>query len=104
MPKITTDGTFESDVLNSKVPVMVDFWAPWCAPCRSIDPILERIAEKGADKVAVFKLNVDENSLMPSRYGIMAVPTIVIFTKGRITREFVGLEREEVYQGALSIL
>jgi thioredoxin 1 len=103
MPKTTTDQNFESDVLNANVTVVVDFWAPWCAPCRAVDPIMERVAQRGGDKIAVFKMNVDENSLIPSRYGITAIPTVVFFTKGRITREFVGVEREEVYTGALSL-
>jgi thioredoxin 1 len=103
MPRITTDLNFESDVLNSPIPVLVNFWAPWCAPCRVVDPIIDTISQKAGTQATVFRMNVDENSLIPSRYGITAVPTIVVFTKGRITREIVGVEREEVYAGAIPL-
>jgi thioredoxin 1 len=103
MPKNTSDLTFENDVLKSSVPVLVDFWAPWCGPCRIAGPIMEQIAMKTAGKAEVFKLNVDENSQIPGRYGITAIPTVIVFRNGRIEREFVGVQPEDVYLGALSL-
>jgi thioredoxin 1 len=103
MPKETSDLTFENDVLKSSVPVLVDFWAPWCGPCRIADPIIEELAQKTSGKAVVFKMNVDENSLIPVRYGITAIPTVIVFRNGRIEREFVGVQPEHVYMGALSL-
>jgi thioredoxin 1 len=98
----TTDATFKKDVLESDVPVMVDFWAAWCGPCRMVGPIIERISEKMAGKVKVFKLNVDENPATASQYGITGIPTVIIFRNGKIDREFVGVQTEQVYLNALA--
>ncbi|HUI92374.1 MAG TPA: thioredoxin [Chitinivibrionales bacterium] len=103
MHKETSDLTFENDVLKSGVPVLVDFWAPWCGPCKIAEPILEQIAQKTSGKAQVFKMNVDENSLIPGRYGITAIPTVIVFRNGRIEREFVGVQPENVYLGALAL-
>jgi thioredoxin 1 len=103
MSKETNDSGFEKDVLASDKPVLVDFWAPWCGPCRVLAPIVDKISEKAEGKVEIFKMNVDANTEIPSRYGITAIPTVIIFNKGRIEREFVGVQPEEMYYKALSL-
>jgi len=101
MANETTDATFKDDVLNSEIPVLVDFWAPWCGPCRMVGPIIDRIGEKMKNKVKVFKLNVDENPSTAGSYGITGIPTVIIFKNGQIEREFVGVQPEQVYLDAL---
>lgn len=103
MSKETNDSGFEKDVLASDKPVLVDFWAPWCGPCTVLSPIVDKISEKAKGKVEIFKMNVDANTQIPSRYGITAIPTVIIFNKGRIEREFVGIQPEEMYYKALSL-
>ncbi len=103
MAGITTDATFKNDVLESNQPVLVDFWAPWCGPCRMVGPIIERISEKMGGKVKVYKLNVDENPVISSQFGITGIPTVIIFRNGQIEREFVGVQPEQVYMNALTV-
>jgi thioredoxin 1 len=85
-----TDANFQSEVLDSDVPVIVDFWAAWCGPCRMVGPIVEEIAQDQAGKVKVMKLNVDENRETATKYGIMSIPTILLFDKGAVSKQVVG--------------
>ena len=84
------DGTFESEVLKSEVPVLVDFWAPWCAPCRAIAPAIDDLAETYAGKVKVVKLNDDEQPSTPQKYGIRGIPTLILFKNGAAVDQIVG--------------
>ena len=85
-----TAKTFAEDVLASEKPVLVDFWATWCGPCKMVAPVLEEIATEYADKIAVVKLNIDENPAVSQRYGIMAIPTMNVFSGGQVVKQIVG--------------
>lgn len=86
----TTDASFEADVLNSTQPVVVDFWAEWCGPCRMIGPSLEEISDEMADKVKVVKVNIDENPGVASKLGIRSIPTMMLFKEGKLASQKVG--------------
>ncbi len=86
-----SDATFEQEVLKSELPVLVDFWAPWCGPCRMIAPSVEAIAVERADKLKVVKLNVDDNPATPQKYGIMGIPTLILFKGGDAKETVVGV-------------
>src|SRR5437868_5681226 len=86
-----SDSTFENEVLNSNQPVLVDFWAAWCAPCRMLAPTVEAVAEKFQGKAKVVKLNVDENVDSSSRYGIKGIPTLILFRNGKEAERVVGV-------------
>lgn len=85
------DSSFESEVLKSDKPVLVDFWAPWCGPCRAIAPIVEELAEDFGDKVKFTKCNVDENPTTPTKYGIKSIPTLIFFKDGDIQDKVIGI-------------
>lgn len=85
-----TDATFESEVLKSDTPVLVDFWAEWCGPCRALAPKLEEIASEMGEKLRVLKINVDENPNMPARYGVRGIPTMILFKAGSEVEQIVG--------------
>lgn len=97
-----TESNFREEVLNSKGVVLVDFWAPWCGPCRMVGPVLEEIAREKGDKVKVVKVNVDENPGLGSNYNVMSIPTMIIFKEGRLVEQFVGAMPKPVIESKLA--
>ncbi|MFC5744953.1 thioredoxin [Actinomadura rugatobispora] len=90
--KAVTDADFETEVLKSDKPVLVDFWAEWCSPCRMIAPILEEISAEYGDKIEIVKLNIDENPQVPAKYGIMAIPTLNVYQGGEVVKQIQGVK------------
>ena len=86
-----TDANFDAEVMQSSVPVLVDFWAEWCGPCRALGPILEEVAQSHGSKVKIVKINIDENPETPSQYGVMSIPTLILFKNGNVEATKVGL-------------
>jgi thioredoxin 1 len=95
-----TDSSFEQDVLRSNRPVVVDFWAPWCGPCRMIAPILGEMAEQHGDRVRFVKLNVDDNPQTAARYNVLSIPMVVLFEGGEPRETVVGARPKSHYEGA----
>jgi thioredoxin 1 len=88
--KTTTDADFASDVLQNDKPVLVDFWAAWCGPCKMVAPVLEEIADENAGKIDIVKLNIDENPGVARDYQIMSIPTMAVFSGGKVVKQIVG--------------
>ena len=97
-----TDATFEEDVLRSPVPVIVDFWAPWCRPCDAIEPHLVAIGAEHADRVRLVRLNVDANLAAPARYGVLSLPTVIVFAEGEPRAIVHGAQSRSRYERALT--
>jgi thioredoxin 1 len=85
-----TDATFQTEVLNSSVPVLVDFWAPWCGPCRAIAPLLDELAGEYAGKAKVVKINVDDHQAVAQRYRVSSIPNLIVFKNGQVAQQIVG--------------
>jgi thioredoxin 1 len=96
-----TDANFQEEVLDSKGLVLVDFWAPWCAPCRMLGPIIEEVAEDAKESIKVCKMNVDENREFPMKYGIMSIPTVMLFKDGELAESMIGLQDKSAYLDAI---
>lgn len=88
--KSVNDADFETEVLKNDKPVLVDFWAEWCAPCRMVAPVLEEIAKEHGDKISIVKLNIDENPQVPAKYGIMQIPTMNVYSGGEVVKQIMG--------------
>jgi thioredoxin 1 len=104
-PIAVDESNFDELVLNSKIPVMVDFWATWCGPCRMVEPIVEELAEEYDGKISVGKVDVDHNPRVASRYGIMSIPSLIVFKDGKPVTNIVGFRpKEQLKQTLESVL
>ncbi len=97
-----TDENFQDEVLKSDTPVLVDFWADWCGPCRAVGPTIDELAQKYEGTVKVGKLNIDENPQATSGFGITSIPAVLLFNDGEVVETFVGVQSKEKYEQALS--
>ncbi len=99
-----TDGNFEADVVKSDLPVLVDFWAEWCQPCKMLTPTIEELAAEFKGKVKIGKVDTDSNPEVPVKYGVSAIPTIMLFQGGEVVKKFVGLTSKDQFQAVLNEL
>ena len=98
MTKQIKDNEFESEVINSKLPVLIDFWAEWCGPCRMFSPILDQLSEEMEGKVKIVKMNIDENPETPSKFGVRGIPTMLLFKEGKQIATKVGVQPKNALQ------
>jgi thioredoxin 1 len=105
MAKEITDANFEQDVIKSKNITLVDFWAPWCNPCKQLTPLIDELSSEMSDKIEVFKCNIDDNPEVPSKYGVRGIPTLMIFKDGKLVDSKVGsLQKSALYEWVQSNL
>ncbi len=102
--KTLTDATFDDEVGKAPTPMIVDFWAPWCGPCRMVGPIIDEIAQEHGDKVCIGKLNVDENPGVASKFGIMSIPTIMLFKDGQPDKKIIGARSKADFEREFELI
>ena len=100
--KDVTDATFQAEVLEADKPIMVDFWAEWCGPCRAVSPILDKIDEENADKLSIVKLNVDDNPEIAMKYGITSIPAMYVFKGGEVVKRVIGAKPKPALEADLA--
>lgn len=99
-----TDAEFSAKVLKSSIPVLVDFWAPWCGPCKAMNPIIDELTAQYDGKVAFYKMNVDDNADVPQQFNVMSIPTFVLFKNGEAVDTFIGVQSKETVSGKIDAL
>ncbi|MCW8834952.1 MAG: thioredoxin TrxA [Rhodospirillales bacterium] len=105
MTKQVTDDSFDADVLKSSTPVVVDFWAEWCGPCKQIAPALDELAAEMGEKVVIAKINIDENPMTPSKYGVRGIPTLMVFKDGQVAATKIGaLPKSKLFEWVQSVV
>ena len=97
-----SDSSFDSEVIQSEKPVLVDFWAPWCGPCKAIGPIVEELAGEFGDKIKFAKCNVDDNPVSPGKFGIKAIPTLIFFKQGKVVEQITGMVAKSKLQQTIN--
>jgi thioredoxin 1 len=97
-----TDTNFETEVIDSDLPVLIDFWAPWCGPCRAIGPVVDELSREFSGKLKVVKMNVDDNPLTPSRFGVRSIPNLLIFKNGQVKDQIIGAVAKQMFVQAIN--